>query len=45
MFTATFDVETIKEVLNTFKEGVPFKYEINDDQIVISTSNNNQPIK
>src|SRR5690606_1260204 len=35
-FTATFDVETIQEVLKTFSEETPFEYEIIGDRITIS---------
>ena len=35
VFTATFDVETIEEVLNTFVSETYFDYLIEDDQITI----------
>jgi ferric-dicitrate binding protein FerR (iron transport regulator) len=35
VFTATFDVETIEEVLNTFVSETSFDYVIENDQIII----------
>lgn len=34
-FTATFDIETIQEVLKTFSEETPFEYEITGEHITI----------
>ena len=39
-FTATFEIETIQEVLETFKIETPFEYEINGDSIRIYKLNN-----
>lgn len=36
VFTATFDVESIQEVLKTFTEETPFKFEINGNHVTIS---------
>ncbi|MEC3965272.1 FecR family protein [Flagellimonas halotolerans] len=36
LFTATFDVETIDEVLSTFASETKFEYEIKENQITIS---------
>jgi ferric-dicitrate binding protein FerR (iron transport regulator) len=35
VFTATFDIESIEEVLNTFAEETSFAFEINGEQITI----------
>ena len=36
IFTATFDVETLPEVLKTFNEETPFEFQINGDHVTIS---------
>jgi len=36
IFTATFDIETIEDVLNSFKEDTPFTYQIKNNVITIS---------
>ncbi|MGA9639240.1 FecR family protein [Flavobacterium sp.] len=35
-FTASFDVETIEQVLNTFNKSYPLKYSIKQDKIIIN---------
>lgn len=41
-FTATFETETMQEVLETFKIETPFEYEINGDMIHIYKLNNDK---
>ncbi|WP_031428300.1 FecR family protein [Flavimarina sp. Hel_I_48] len=41
VFTATFEKETIEEVLETFKIETPFTYDINGDSVHIHHSTNN----
>ncbi len=40
IFTATFDVETIQEVLKTFTEETPFEFQINGAHVTISAPKN-----
>lgn len=40
IFTATFETETIQEVLETFKIETPFEYEIHGDSIQINKQSN-----
>lgn len=40
IFTATFDIETIREVLKTFTEETPFDFQIDGDNIIINSTKN-----
>lgn len=37
-YTATFKEESIEEILNAFREDTPFKYEISENKIVITSN-------
>jgi hypothetical protein len=45
VFTATFDKETIKEVLDSFGEDTPFDYTVEGNHITINKPKNNMPMK
>lgn len=45
VFTATFENETIGEVLESFKEDTPFEYHIEGEHITITEPKNQTPMK